>query len=161
MKRNLLSICLLIAALSNGQIYSNGNFSTGNTASPANTPAPVGYTWSELQGNNTILGVSGHLTSTASYRLSDDFTVPATESWAVSSIEVFCYQTNAVSQPIDGLTVRIFNGAPDIGTVIFGDGITNAFNAAGSGEAFVYRTGKSAADTARKVWKKREISLLP
>lgn len=153
MKRNLFSLFILVGCLMNAQTYSNGNLSTGATATAANTPAPAGYTWSELQGTNTTLGSSGFTDGTNSFRLTDDFVVPASQSWTISSVEVFCYQTGSVTMPIDGLTVRIYNGSPDTGTLLFGDATTNIFNAAGTADALMYRTGNTTTGTTRKIWK--------
>lgn len=153
MKRNLLSLFILFGCLLSAQTYSNGNLSTGTTATAANTPAPAGYTWSELQGTNSTLGSSGFTDGTNSFRLTDDFVVPAGQSWAISSVEVFCYQTGSTSLPIDGLTVAIYSASPDSGTLLFGNSTTNIFNAAGSVDAMIYRTGNTTAGTTRKVWK--------
>ncbi|STC96737.1 hypothetical protein [Chryseobacterium carnipullorum] len=71
--------------------------STGAT-SKGGTAAPTGYTWSELQNNtgnttesNTSLGLGGTFSSsTASFFLADDFTVPAGSSWQMTTIDFFC-----------------------------------------------------------------------
>lgn len=153
MKRNFLSLFILFGCLLNAQPYSNGNLSTGTTATASITAAPVGYTWSELQGTNTTLGASGFIGGTSDYRLADDFLVPATESWAISSVQVFCYQTSSTSMPIDGLTVRIFNGTPDSGTIVAGSGTTNIFDLTGTVDGLMYRTGNVTTTTTRRIWK--------
>lgn len=153
MKRNLLSLFIACGLIVNAQTYSNGNLSTGTTATAANTPAPIGYTWSELQGTNSTLGSSGFTDGINSFRLADDFIVPANESWAISSVEVFCYQTGATSMPIDGLTMAIYSASPDSGTLLFGNSSTNIFNVAGTVDGLIYRTGNTTAGTTRKIWK--------
>lgn len=153
MKRNLLSLFIACGLILNAQTYSNGNLSTGTTATAANTPAPAGYTWSELQGTNSTLGSSGFTDGTNSFRLADDFVVPAGQSWTISSVEVFCYQTGSTTMPIDALTLRIYNASPDTGTLLFGDATTNIFNVAGTVDGLMYRTGNTTAGTTRKIWK--------
>lgn len=138
-------------------IYTNGPIATG-TVSTNSTAAPAGYSWSELQTPNTSLGLSGHYNNalTVNFALADDFVVPAGETWNISGLDVYGYQTSyaGTTIPIDVLRVRIWNGDPSLGTstVVFGDMTTNVLNVAGSGEEFVYRTA-TATGTTRKVWR--------
>ena len=109
MKKQLLSLAILLGSFSLAQTtYSNGGLSTGATSSNG-TAAPSGYTWSELQAGNSSYGISGVYTATSSFRLADDFVVPAGQKWTISSIEVFAYQTNSTSFPFDGLNLQIWN----------------------------------------------------
>lgn len=139
------------------QIYTNGPIATG-TVSTNSTAAPVGYSWSELQTPNSSLGLSGYYNNalTTNFALADDFVVPVGETWNISSLNVFGYQTSyaGTTIPIDAIRVRIWNGDPSLGTssIVFGDMTTNVLNAAGSGEEFVYRTS-TATGTTRKVWR--------
>lgn len=156
MKRTLFSLMILAGSILQAQTYSSGNLSTGPTATAANIPAPAGTTWSELQGGNTTLGASGFKGGTSDFRLADDFTVPAAESWSITSIDVFAYQTSATVMPVDQLTMQILSGPPSTSpTVVHGNVTTNVFNAAGSGDALMYRTSNSAAGTTRKIWRLR------
>lgn len=116
MKKQLFSLMILCGSIMSAQVYSNGNLSTGATSSNGSV-APAGYTWSELQGTNSTLGSSGFTDGTNVFRLADDFVVPTLESWAISSVELFCYQTNATVMPIDILNVQIFSASPDSGTL--------------------------------------------
>ncbi len=152
MKKQLFSLMILCGSMMNAQVYSNGNLSTGATSSNG-AAAPAGYTWSELQGTNSTLGSSGFTDGTNDFRLADDFVVPAAESWAISSVEMFCYQTGATLMPVDILTVRIFSASPDIGTLLFGNATTNVFDAGGTVDAFMYRTGRTTSGITRKIWK--------
>lgn len=139
------------------QIYTNGPIATG-TVSTNSTAAPAGYSWSELQTPNTSLGLSCYYNNalTTNFALADDFVVPVGETWNISSLDVFGYQTSyaGTTIPIDVIRVRIWNGDPSLGTssIVFGDMTTNVLNAAGSGEEFVYRTA-TATGTTRKVWR--------
>lgn len=156
----LFTLFLACTSVLNAQvIYTNGPIATG-TVSTNSTAAPAGYSWSELQSPNTSLGVSGHYNTTLSvnFGLADDFVVPSGETWNISSLDVFGYQTSyaGTTIPIDAIHVRIWNGDPSLGTstVVFGDMTTNVLNAAGSGEEMVYRTA-TATGTTRKIWKFR------
>ena len=139
------------------QIYTNGPIATG-TVSTNSTTAPAGYSWSELQTPNTSLGLSGYYNNalTTNFALADDFVVPVGETWNISSLDVFGYQTSyaGTTIPIDAIRVRIWNGDPSLITssIVFGDMTTNVLNAAGSGEEFVYRT-TTTTGTTRKVWR--------
>ncbi len=139
------------------QIYTNGPIATGAVSTNLSA-APAGYSWSELQTPNTSLGLSGYYNNalTTNFALADDFVVPVGETWNISSLDVFGYQTSyaGTTIPIDVIRVRIWNGDPSLGTssVVFGDMTTNVLNAAGSGEELVYRTATTTG-TTRKVWR--------
>ena len=160
-KTTLLSYCCLFGfalmqTISAQQIFTNGPISTGATSTNATT-APTGYTWSELQTPNTTLGAGAIYNNalTSDLSLSDDFVVPVGQSWNITSIDFFGYQTGyaGTTIPIDALRVRIWNGDPSLATstVVFGNMTTSVLNATGSGEAFVYRTATTTG-TTRKVW---------
>ncbi|WP_313500961.1 T9SS type A sorting domain-containing protein [Kaistella carnis] len=152
MKQNLFSLMILCGSLMSAQSYSNGNLSTGATTSTS-VAAPAGYTWSEIQAANTTYGVAGYSDGTNVFRLSDDFTVPAGESWAISSVEVFAYQTGSTVFPISQMNLVLWNGSPAAGgTVAFGDPTTNIINVAGSSDSKMYRVAASAVGTTRRIW---------
>lgn len=161
-KTTLLSFyCLFAFALSQminaQQIFTNGPISTGGT-STSNATAPAGYTWSELQTPNTTLGSSGYYITagTTDFALADEFVVPTGETWTISTVDFFGYQTGyaGTTIPIDALRVRIWNGDPSLSTsaVVFGNMTASVLNNAGSSEAFVYRIS-STVGTTRKIWK--------
>lgn len=84
--------------------------------------------------------------------LAEDFTIPASTTWAIDSVIVYGYETNLspVGLPVNtitGGTVRIFNGAPDAGgTVVAGDTTTNRFaNASFTG---IYRVDTTTTTTS-------------
>lgn len=159
-KITLLSFyCLFVLSqMTNAQqIFTNGPISTGGTTT-SNVAAPAGYTWSELQTPNTTLGSSGYYINagTTDFALSDEFVVPTGQTWTISTVDVFGYQTgySGTTIPIDALRVRIWNGDPALttSTVVFGNMTTSVLNITGSSEAFVYRTS-STVGTTRKIWK--------
>lgn len=134
------------------QTYSNGPISTGAFAGDG-TPAPAGYTWSQIQNANTTLGAGGSDTGTASFVVADDFVVPAGESWNITGVSGFAYQTNytGTTSPFIGFRMAIFNGVPgEGGTIVFGDLSANAY--ADATDANIYRIG-TTINTARKIWK--------
>ena len=177
-KTTLLSLkCLIVFAFTNvvnaQQIYTNGPLSTGATSS-SSVAAPAGFTWSEVQsetGNttesNTLAGASGIYTNagTNNVRNADDFIVPVGQTWNVTSVDIFVYQTLFVGAvpPVDQMRVQIFNGDPQSGgTLVAGDMTTNVINVAGSSDALMYRTFNSttpapgtAVGTTRKIWQVR------
>lgn len=165
-------LTLFVVQTSTAQLYSNGAISTGTTATNG-TIAPVNYSWSEVPSNfantleaNSTIGISGffNTAATTNFRLADDFTVPSGASWDITDFSFYCYQTGYTGTipPVDVLRVQIFSGDPATGgTLVAGDMITNIYDIANSGEAFVYRTSNtliptpSAVGTTRKVWKIR------
>ncbi|HSL17276.1 MAG TPA: hypothetical protein VLB51_05155 [Methylomirabilota bacterium] len=72
-----------------------------------------------------ILG-AGHQ-FTAGNSIADDFTIPAGESWDITNITFFAYQTNSTTaSTMTGVYVQIWNGPPNAGgSVIWGDLATN------------------------------------
>jgi hypothetical protein len=64
---------------------------------------------------------------TAGNSMADDFTIPAGESWDITSITFFAYQTGSTTaSTMTGAYVRIYNGPPNAGgSVIWGDLTTN------------------------------------
>lgn len=168
MKTKLLSLLALLPALAFSQ-YTNGPLSTGATAGNGSA-APTGYTWSELQndtGNttetNTTLGSGGTYTSaTGSFFVADDFTIPVGETWQISSVEVFAYQTGytGTTSPFNTIRMIIYSGDPSVGaTSVFGDDSTNRMTS--SVDGMMYRVGNTVVPTAttgapatnRKIWK--------
>lgn len=154
------------------QLYNNGPISTGSTAANG-TSAPTGYTWSETQANtgnttesNGSFGFAGYYNTAATtdFRLADDFTVPTGQTWNITNFAFFCYQTSYAGTvpPIDVLRVQIYNGDPSTtGVLVAGNVTTNVYDAASSGEAFMYRVSNTLVPSAqgtgtlRKIWKVR------
>ena len=139
-------------------IYSNGPISTGTNHVATSTTSPAGYTWSELQSPSGTLGFSGFYNNAATtdFSIADDFVVPSGQTWALTNVNFYGYQTNyaGTTPPIDAVRVRIWNGDPSSGTatIVYGDMTTNVYNAAGSGEEFVYRVS-NLTGTTRRVWR--------
>ena len=158
-----------------GQIYNNGNISTG-TLSENGVTAPTGYTWSEVQhntGNSTVSNATAGFpayyfnSGTTSYRLADDFVVPAGQTWSISSFDFFGYDGIDVfgnNSPIDVLRIQIYNVNPSIpgATPIYGNMTSNVYNSTNTANAFIYRIYNSAVpapgqvpNTNSKVWRLR------
>ena len=154
------------------QPYVNGPLSTGATTN-SNVAAPSGYTWSECQsqaGNttesNTSSGSSAYYNAagTTSFKLADNFVVPTGETWNITSLDFYCYQTGYTGTvpPIDALRIEIYNGDPSLttSTLVAGSATTNVYNASSSNDALMYRLFNSstpapgsAVGTTRKIWK--------
>jgi subtilisin-like proprotein convertase family protein len=145
-----------------GVLHDNGPLNTGTTTSSGVAVPTAGYEWSEVQndaGNTTESNTSAGATCTGAFRMADDFVVPDGETWTITSVTTYAYQTNWAqpTSPINSATLQIWDGTPPGGTVVFGDGTTNRFNS--SVEANLYRVFNTsvpppgtAPNTARRVW---------
>ena len=96
-------------------------FDQGPLTNGVDAGTPISILNGAAPFNYTTLGFTG----AAAIRLADDFTVPAGQTWNLEAITIFGYQTNATTASINGATLRILNGAPPAGTVVFGDQTTN------------------------------------
>ncbi len=150
-------------------IYDNAPLATGTTTM-SGVNAPSGSQWSELQENpnndsNTTLGAGcQQIGTTANNRCADDFTVPAGQSWTITQVVDFAYQTGfaGTTSPFISANLRIWSGRPgDAGsTIIFGDTATNRL--ASSTNSNIFRVGNTtggnggvgaaAAGTTRRIW---------
>ncbi len=170
MKKSLLLIAIGILAtfqpIVAQLVYKNGNIRTGST-SASGVAAPSGFFWSEMQAEGTVAnttigyGMTYNNALTTNNKVADDFTVPPGQSWAISQLSVYAYQTGAAASPspFDVLRVEIWNGDPSImgSTVVFGDMTTNRLSS--SVDSVTYRTINSITPspatpgTTRKIWK--------
>jgi subtilisin-like proprotein convertase family protein len=91
----------------------------------------------------------GHAIATG-FRMADDFTIPAGQSWQIDTITFFAYQTGSTTtSTINDIRVQIWDGPPNGGgTVIFGDLATNRF--ASSAWSNAYRTLESAPGNTQR-----------
>ena len=142
-------------------LHNNGPLSTGEWALNG-AAAPAGTTWSEGVQEppcyTTINGPNG----SGTFRLADDFTVPAGKQWAVTKVTTYAYASpgNTTTSPITGFTLRIWNGPPNdpASQVVYGDTTTNLYSAPGASFANMYRifnTGLLAQPhgLTRPIWK--------
>jgi hypothetical protein len=97
----------------------------------------------------TIYGF-GHALSSG-YRVADQFTVPAGQTWDLTNITTFAYQTGSgTTSTINSVSIEIRNAAPPGGTVVWGDTTTNVFSS--SSWSNIYRVlDTSPGDTARPI----------
>lgn len=132
--------------------FSNGNLSTGTTASTG-ASAPTGYTWSEPEVANIFFGFQASPNS--NFFLADDFIVPQGEKWSINKFVFYAYQTNyvATNSPFDNIKYEIFSIKPsEIGaTKIFGDFTNNKFES--SEDAKMYRIKNGFPNQLRKIYK--------
>lgn len=153
--------CLFVGKL-NAQVFTNGNLSTGATASTG-APAPAGYTWSEVQTGNNNAGYSANITN--GFSVADDFTVNC-GTWDLTKFTCYSYSTGyaGATSPIVDLRMQIFDVDPSVGTPtpIFGDLTTNRLTT--STNANLYRIFNGTPGTTRNVWKNEAnitLSLTP
>ncbi|UXI70459.1 metallophosphoesterase [Tahibacter amnicola] len=147
------------------RIYSNGNLNSGTTAANG-TAAPAGTSWSELQFNTgtSIANIErGYAVNANAFRLADDFTVPAGQTWTIKSIDTFAYKRDVAASPSPFTrgTLQIWRGRPgDSGsTVLCGDTSTNVL--ASTSDYAMFRIAHSVVPTAstpdqtRRIWRNR------
>ena len=84
------------------------------------------------------------------YSLADDFTIPAGESWDITNITFFAYQTGSTTtSPMTGVYVQIWNGPPNAGgSVIWGDLTTNRLTT--TAWSNIYRVTDSTLTTTNR-----------
>ncbi|HSK73870.1 MAG TPA: VCBS repeat-containing protein [Pyrinomonadaceae bacterium] len=163
-----LALFLFITAsgvLAQSVIYDNGGFATGTTAKNG-VAAPGGGQWSELQNfngdtsaSNNRAGMDCAVTVTTA-RCADDFNVPVGQTWTISQVVVFVYQTGflGANSPVTGATLEIWRGKPgDASSVlVFGDATTDRL--AGSTNTNTFRIFNTVVptprftDTDRRIW---------
>lgn len=72
----------------------------------------------------TTLG-SGHQVAFLN-RVADDFTISNPNGWTINEIVFYAYQTGSpTTSTITAVNLRIWDGVPGVGSVVFGDTITN------------------------------------
>lgn len=100
---------------------------------------PGGADGSILQ---TSLGLNvlgfGHA-QTSNFRVADDFVVPSGQTWTINEAKFYAYQTgSSTTSTITGVNVRIWDGPPGVGNVVFGDTATNRMSATTWSNAYRY-----------------------
>ncbi len=100
---------------------------------------------------HTIYGFGAQWAAGAGNSLADDFTV--SDTWSITHVEVFGYQTNAAVPNATGVYCRVWNGDPRSGGVVVrGDLTTNLLTTPPAGTFHCYRTPiGSLTATSRQV----------
>lgn len=156
--------------------YSNGPISTGTTTKSGVTAptVPAQHQWSECQNNtgnttqtNNYHGFDGYYNgSNVNLRVFDDFTIPFSQAWNISSIDVFCFQQDFLGStpPINELKVRIWSGFPYLvnSTVVAGNMTANVIDIANSEDMYTLRISNTqvpapgiAPVETRRIWRIR------
>ena len=64
--------------------------------------------------------------------MADQFTIPPGETWDITNVTVFVYQSFAgTTSTINGVYLRLWDGMPGAGTVVWGDDTTNVMSSTG------------------------------
>jgi hypothetical protein len=176
MKLRLLLFLLAISTKINSQTYSNGAISTGTTTKSgvAAPTVPAQHQWSECQNNtgnttqtNNYHGFDGYYNgSNVNLRVFDDFTIPFSQAWNISSVDVFCYQQDFLGStpPINELKVRIWSGFPYLATstVVGGNMTSNVIDVANSQDMYTLRISNTQVPSpgiapveTRRIWRIR------
>lgn len=86
------------------------------------------------------------------YALTDDFEIPAGETWEITSITLFGYQTGAgPPSTIIGVYIEIFDDLPEIGTSVYGDLFTNVLTSTAWMNCYRVRYNVSGSNTDRPI----------
>ncbi len=135
-----------VPGMNGGVLYDNGPL--------VNVPGggAGGADASRLQDASLLLSTYGfgHALSSG-FRVADDFTVPAGQTWTISTVTFFAYQTgSSTTSTINHVNVRIWDGIPGAGgsNVVFGDTTTNRL--ASSTWSNAYRDLESAPGDATR-----------
>ncbi len=104
-------------------------------------------------GANTI---GENVNFAAGVRIADEFRVPAGETWTVTRLRSFAYQTGSFGFTMTALYARIWDGDPadPSSQVVWGDlgtFVTNVMDPAASGLEDAYRVTTNLQDTARQI----------
>jgi len=144
MNKNLLVIAGLFAvSIANAQLYNNAT-PAGLTLEGLRTgPRGAGGDYSEVQLGNTVAGFG--VGGTGLFRLADNFSVSGGD-WAVTSIDVFAYNTGATTPTITTGAMEVRSGSEVgavVGTGTFSSGVFTD----------IYRHFNGAPGDARRVQK--------
>jgi hypothetical protein len=142
-------------------LWNNGPLGTGTTTF-GGAAAPAGSQWSECPGvtacNATVAGQSSGVVGTTFFRVADDFTIPAGETWTINNIDTFAYQTGTTTSasPFTGASfnLQIWDGPPGAiatSVVVAGDTFTNVLT--GSVWSNLYRIFFNTAATNRPIYR--------
>ncbi|HRF16419.1 MAG TPA: T9SS type A sorting domain-containing protein [Bacteroidia bacterium] len=115
----------LLTALALGSLTSNAQLIYDN-GSIVNQPGAGagGADVSSLHDGLSSFGI-GHAVSSG-YRVADDFIIPAGQTWTIDSIVFLAYQTGSGNtSTMTEVNCAIYDGAPDVGILVFGDQSTN------------------------------------
>lgn len=106
-----LALTLLLFSHSLFAQYNNGEITTGNISSNQ-TPAPNGYTFSELQydeatnDTNSQLGIP--IDDSFDWSATDDFYIPNNEIWEISNVKFYIYLPNHQSEQCPISSYKIY-----------------------------------------------------
>jgi hypothetical protein len=86
-------------------------------------------------------------------RVADDFTVPAGQTWTLTGVTLFGYQTNSGTSPtINAVYLTIYSGdSPNTGTIVYGDYTTNRFASASWANTYRVSSSEYGTGTARPI----------
>jgi hypothetical protein len=111
-------------------LFTAGPLSDQTNGTP---PVPISVLNGAAPFNYNTLGFS----VTTAVRLTDDFTVPAGQTWSVDAVTVYGYQSGATAVTLNAATLQVWNAVPTVGgTPIFGNTTTNRLGTAGQSGAF-------------------------
>jgi subtilisin-like proprotein convertase family protein len=126
-----------------GVLYDNGPY----VNSPGTGPGGSDESLLQTALSMTIFGF-GHA-CTAGFRVADEFVVPA-GGWDIDEVIFYSYQTGSTTtSTMTGVQLQIWDGAPGVGTIVFGDMTTNRLT--GTTWDNAYRRTDTTPGTTRPV----------
>jgi hypothetical protein len=130
---------------SDGILFNNGPFVNSPGTGPGGADESIIVAGTNSYGFN--------FNQAAGYTVADDFTVTGTDPWAVSSVDIFGYQTGSTTtSSFTGGYIRIWDGDPSSGgQVIWGDLTTNRMTS--TVWTNCYRVNASGGGTTRPIMK--------
>lgn len=125
---------------------------------PIVTQQGVGGNGSDVNREDDAPGGGVGTNNSGTFRIADDFVVPANTEWIVDSITILAYgfSTPAGDPPVSpftGLTLRIWDGPPGaVGSnIVFGDTTTNRLVTSGFAGTYRIPAGTALTSTARAI----------
>ena len=103
---------------------------------------------SVLQNNTLLMNTlgAGHQFALG-YRVADQFTIPAGETWDITNITTFAYQTgSSTTSSMTQVSIEIRDAMPPGGSVVFGDLSTNYLGS--TAWSNIYRVSETTTGTA-------------
>lgn len=139
------------------QLYSNGTYITGTNTNGDQISEALAYGTLPDGSPNSLAGFNFDKDENGA--LGDDFNVPAGQTWSLTSMKVYGYQTlgtPSTNSTFTGAYVRIYNGDPSSGgTLVAGDETTNRLQS--STFSNVYRVFNGSANPSYLTNRQRAV----
>lgn len=117
-------------------LYDNGPFVTGEGTGSG------GADISEMGANESTYGAGFQVS--AGNMIADQFNVPTGETWDITTVTLFGYQTGSgTTSTITGAYLTVWDDPPDTGTLVYGDQATNVMTSTDWTNCYRVNNGQS------------------